>query len=211
MITSSNKKQLIPAEENRPPAVIQEKPTPLMENEKELEIEKERKLENKRFEALEKALNEERHRTEDYLNRLQCLQADFENHRKRVRREIEEATTYGNESIIKEFLNVVDDLELSIQVGKQCTAPTNLIEGLTMVLSKTLRVLEKEGVAQVNALGRPFDPHLHEVVSKTVGEEDQKDDIVVEEIQKGYTYKGKIIRPSIVRVAIAQSPSNNTK
>jgi molecular chaperone GrpE len=211
MITSSNKKQLVPAEENKPPAVIQEKPTPIMETGKEQEREKERKLENKRVEALENALHEERHRAEDYLNRLRCLQADFENYQKRARREVAEAATYGNEFIIKEFLNIVDDLELSIQVGKQCNAPASLIEGLTMVLNKTLKVLEKEGVSLINSLGKPFDPHLHEVVSKTVGEENQKDDLIVEEIRKGYTYKGKIIRPSMVRVAIARSPSNNNK
>ena len=216
MITSSEKKQPVPTEEKKPPVPVQEKPTPLMqtekerENEKERERERERALEKERVKALEKALNEERHRAEDYLNRLRYLQADFENYQKRVRREVEEATNYSNEALIKDFLNIVDDLELAIQIGERCKGPESLIDGLKMVLNKTFKVLEKESVKRIDALGKPLDPHLHEVVAKIVGEEGQKEDLIVEEIRKGYVYKGKVIRPSMVKVATAKLPSNNS-
>jgi molecular chaperone GrpE len=166
--------------------------------------------EKKTLETLEKALQEERRKSEDYLTRLKYLQADFENYQKRIKKAIEEVTNYCNEDLIKEFLEVMDELELAIQNGEHCKSYEGFINGLKMILKKFYKILEKQGVTKIESVGKSVDPTRHEVVSK-IFVEDQKDNIIVEEIRKGFMYKGKVIRPSMVKVAIAQSPINNNK
>ena len=162
----------------------------------------------RRLEAAENALNEEKKKTENYLNRLRYLQADFENYKKRTKREMEEIANYGNEDLILEFLVVVDELELAIRNSEQGKVPEGLIDGLKMILKNVYRILERQGVMKIEAVGKPFDPTKHEAFSK-VAIEGKKEDIVVEEIRKGFTYKGKVIRPSMVKVATAQIPPTN--
>jgi len=158
------------------------------------------KRKSSRMKRLEKALKEEQERSNEYLNRLKYLQADFENYRKRVEKEIRETAQFSNERLIVNLLSVVDELELALCSGRETENKQALLEGVEMTLKKMFAALGQEGLTKIEAVGRSFDPKLHEVAVKVPTKEDNED-IVVEEIRKGYTLRGRVIRPSIVKMA----------
>ncbi|MGQ9469663.1 MAG: nucleotide exchange factor GrpE [Nitrososphaerales archaeon] len=163
----------------------------------------EKSLENE-LDELRKALKEEHDRAEEYLNRLKYLQADFENFQKRVDREMLELVKYGNERLILKLLNVTDDLERAIKSGKETDSKEALIEGVEMVLKGLKEVLKKEGLEEIDAIGKIFDPNLHEVIAH-IETKDYPANTIIEEIRKGYLLNGKLIRPSMVKVALSLS------
>jgi len=157
------------------------------------------------LEKLRAALSEEHERAEDYLNKLRYLQADYENYRKRAQREIGEVIMIGQERLILELLGIVDELELAVRAGDRTENKQALIDGVKVTLKKLFDLLRNEGVEIIEAAGKPFDPELHEVVS-TIPLKDCQKPSVLEEIRKGFTMKGKVIRPSVVTVATPASP-----
>ena len=154
------------------------------------------------FEAL---LECEKKRSEDYLTRLCYMQADLENFKKRSEREAEQIKNYCTEHLVIGLLDVVDELELAVKNGEISTSPEPLLEGVEMTLKKLRKVLEQEGVSPIeNPEGKPFDPSKHNAIA-AVENNDVADGTVLEEIRKGYTMKGKVIRPTIVKVAVKKS------
>jgi molecular chaperone GrpE len=157
----------------------------------------------------EELLDSEKKRSEDYLTRLRYLQADFENQKKRFDRETEQIKTYGNERIIVSLLDVVDELELAVKNGEISTSPESLIEGVELTLKKLRKVLEQEGVTPIESPeGKIFDPARHNAVV-TEEKYDVPECTVLEEIRKGYMMRGKVIRPSIVKVAVKSTKKEN--
>ncbi len=160
------------------------------------------------FEAL---LECEKKRSEDYLCRLRYLQADFENFKKRADREAEQTKNYCNERLIIQLLDVVDELELAVKNGEISTSTETLLEGVEMTLKKLRKLLEQEGVFAIeNPEGKAFDPSRHHAIA-TVESDDVAESTVVEEIRKGYVMRGKVIRPTIVKVAVKPSKSSNNQ
>jgi len=156
----------------------------------------------------EELLESEKKRSEDYLTRLRYMQADFENLKKRYDREAEQTRNYSNERLVLQLLDIVDELELAVKNGEISTSPESLVEGVELTLKKLRKILEQEGVTPIeNPEGKVFDPARHNAVVT-----EEKDDIaectVLEEIWKGYMMRGKVIRPTIVKVAI-RSPKND--
>lgn len=162
----------------------------------------------------EELLQSEKQRSEDYLTRLKYLQADFENFKKRNDREVEQIRNHCNERIATQLLDVVDELELAVKNGEISTSPTEaLLEGVEMTLKKLRKVLEQEGVSAIdNPEGKAFDPSMHHAVA-AVEQDDVPDGVVLEQIRKGYLMKGKVIRPTIVKVSIKkqENQSNQTE
>jgi molecular chaperone GrpE len=154
----------------------------------------------------------EKKRSDDYLARLKYLQADFENLKKRFDREFEQTKSFCNERIVMQLLDVVDELELAVKNGEISTSPDSLIEGVEMTLKKLRKVLEQEGVTPIESPeGKAFDPTRHNAVA-VVEQNDIADDTVLEEIRKGYMMRGKVIRPTIVKVAVKpKNQSNQTE
>lgn len=159
-------------------------------------------------ESLKKELERERGKSEDYLNKLKYLQAEFENYQKRVKREVAESIQFGNQKLITELLTVLDELEYAIDAGKSSNDKEALIQGVEITLKKLYGILEKEGLSKIEAVGKPFDPLRHAAVQKISG--GNGEETVVEEIRKGFTLKGKVIRPSLVKVATKPSNSSNS-
>jgi molecular chaperone GrpE len=155
---------------------------------------------------LENQLETEKRRSEDYLTRLKYLQADFENLRKRCDRQIEETRSYSNERIISELLDVVDELEIATKAAKASPDSQMIIQGVEMTLKKLRKVLEQEGVSPIECEGQVFDPSKHHAIA-TEERVDVSDCVIVEEVRKGYMMKNKVIRPSIVKVAVNSSKS----
>lgn len=149
--------------------------------------------------ALKKELQKERNKSEEYLTKLKYLQAEFENYQKRIKREIAENIQFGNQKIITEFLTIFDELEYAIKAGKSSKDKEALIRGVKITLKKIYSILEKEGVSKIETVGKPFDPLLHDAIESLSDEKGEV--IIVEEIRKGFTFKGKVIRPSLVKVA----------
>jgi molecular chaperone GrpE len=166
--------------------------------------------EEQSIERLEQQLDCERKRAEDYLSRLKYLQADLENLKKRFEREAEQVKNYCNERLIINLLDIVDELELAVENGEISASPDALLEGVEMTLKKLRKVLELEGVSPIeNPEGKVFDPSRHNAVVA-----EQRDDVndgtVLEEIRKGYVMRGKVLRPSIVKVAVKPKKESNT-
>jgi len=150
------------------------------------------------------SLELEKKRADEYLTRLRYMQADFENLKKRQDRQVEEARRYGNERLILELLPVVDELEAAIDSCKVLKLPDAAVQGVEMTLKRLRKTLEHEGVTPITCLGKPFDPSRHNAV-EMVEREDAGECTVIQEIRKGYMMKEKVIRPSVVKVAVKSS------
>jgi molecular chaperone GrpE len=156
--------------------------------------------------TLEQQLEAEKKRSEEYLTRMKYLQADFENLKKRLDREKEQVKNYCTERLVIQLLDVVDELELAVKTAQSTASPEALIEGVQMTLKKLRKVLEQEGVTPIESEGKVFDPSRHNAVA-AIERDDVDECIVVEEVRKGYMMRDKVIRPSIVKVAVKPSKS----
>ena len=157
----------------------------------------------------EERFESEKKRSDEYLTRLQYLQADFENLKKRFDRETEQTKNYCNERLLLSLLDVVDELELAVRNGEISTSPESLIEGVELTLKKLRKVLEQEGVTPIGSPeGKVFDPTRHNAIAT-----EERDDVdactVLEEIRRGYMMRGKVLRPTIVKVSVKSPKKNN--
>lgn len=125
--------------------------------------------------------------------------ADMENMRRRVRKEQEDLIKYSSQKLIENLLPVVDNFERALSADRENMTVESLLEGVDMVYRQLKQVFEQEGLTAIEAVGKPFDPHYHQAVM-TVDDPDTESGIVVEELQKGYQYKDRVIRPSMVKV-----------
>lgn len=129
--------------------------------------------------------------------------ADIENFKKRLEKERADLRDFANEALIKDLLPVVDNLELAINHGRQQDSGTALLEGVENVLKGFLQVITKFGATPIQALGEKFDPAFHNAVMQ---QEDDSvaDQTVIQELQKGYLLKNRLLRPAMVVVARSQ-------
>ena len=148
---------------------------------------------------LREELEKEKAKSEDYLRRLQYLQADFENFRKRVEKEMSDNRQFGNQRLLSDLIIVNDELELALREAEESQESPTIVEGVGMVHKRLQTLLSKEGVEKIRSLGSRFNPDLHDAALRV--ESDKEDGTIVEEIRQGYTLKGKVLRPSIVKVA----------
>jgi len=144
-------------------------------------------------------LEKEKSKSEDYLRRLQYLQADFENYRKRVEKEMSDIRQFGNQRLLSELIVVNDELELALREAEESGEDPTIVEGVGMVHKRLQSILSKEGVEKIHSIGSKFNPDLHDAALRVVS--DKEEGTIVEEIRQGYTLWGKVLRPSIVKVA----------
>jgi molecular chaperone GrpE len=128
--------------------------------------------------------------------------AELENFKKRASREREDAIRFANESLIKDLLPVVDNLERAVAHASGGGNGKPIVEGVEMVLKSLLDVLTKYGVTQISAVGEPFDPAKHEAMAQVESPSHQPNS-VVDELQRGYTLRDRLLRPALVSVAKA--------
>lgn len=137
------------------------------------------------------------------------LYAEFENYKKRVQREKEELIKYGNEALLYELLNVLDNLEMALKHSGE-NVSEGLVKGVEMTLREFQRITEKFGLVPIEAMGKPFDPSLHHAMSQ-VERDDVDDKTVVEEFRKGYMYGDKVLRASLVAVSKKKEVQGDTE
>ncbi|MFZ5642234.1 MAG: nucleotide exchange factor GrpE [Bacillota bacterium] len=154
--------------------------------------------ENEDRESLLNQLALEKNRAEDYFNRLARMQADFENYRRRVAKEKEDLLKYAGEQVIVSLLPVLDNLERALAVKHDDVE--KVYEGVEMIGRQIRDILTAGGLEAIPAVGEQFNPEIHEAVMREEGSE-HPENTIVEELRKGYTLKGKIIRAAMVKVA----------
>ncbi|MBM7868008.1 nucleotide exchange factor GrpE [Heliobacterium gestii] len=148
-------------------------------------------------EELDKAKQE----LQDWENRYLRLQADFDNFRRRTRQEKEELGTYANEGLVKKLLPVLDNFQRALAAMEKAGAAENLLSGVAMIERQFTDILTKEGLQAMEAVGADFDPQSHEAVMFGEADERFADGMIMEELQKGYLFKSKVLRPAMVKVA----------
>ncbi|MBW3015488.1 nucleotide exchange factor GrpE [Candidatus Woesearchaeota archaeon] len=126
---------------------------------------------------------------------LQRLQADFENYKKRVEKEKQENINSASRNIITKLLPILDNFELALKADKNSD---DFVKGIELIYSELFEILENEGLKRIEATNKEFDPYLHEAL---LVEESDKENIVLEELQKGYMLNGKVIRHTKVKVS----------
>ena len=149
-----------------------------------------------RLATLEAELAEAQKTSDNHLTQLKYARADLDNLQKQTQRRVEEATYRAAARTRGELLTIADELSFAVSEGHADGG------GVKMIHCKLLKLLESEGVKPIEAYGKPFDPYRHEAVLE-VETLEQPAGTVVEEIRKGYTYKDKVLRASVVKVAKA--------
>ncbi len=161
--------------------------------------------------TLEEILVESRKETEKNRDLYMRARADLENYRKRVQREKEDLTRFGNENILREILPVLDNLERAVEHARSENSETEgLLQGVEMTISQFQKALDKFGARTFSALGEPFDPARHEAMGQ-LETADHPPNTVVQELQKGCLLNDRLLRPAMVMVSRApekKSPSD---
>ena len=147
-------------------------------------------------EALKQALAEEKAKAESNLANWQRAQADFINYKRRSEQEKEEIGKFANATLMLNLLPILDDLERAFTSIPPHLAELTWVDGIKLIERKLRASLEAQGLSQIKALGEPFDPMVHEAAMHGKG----KEGIVIEELQKGYKFHGRVIRPTMVVV-----------
>lgn len=150
--------------------------------------------------TLEAELAQAKAKAEENYDRLQRLQAEFDNYRKRTLKEKTEITKYASERLVGELLPVLDNFERATSAAQTNSDFSSLSQGVEMILRQLQTALGKEGLKAMDAVGQPFDPNLHDAVLRVESDE-HPENTVVEELQKGYYLKDKVLRPSMVKVS----------
>ena len=155
---------------------------------------------NREMEQLKNELEEKTKKCEEYFNMLQRTAAEFDNYKKRTAKEMGSVYNDAAVDIVAAFLPVVDNIERAVQASSKEADAASLKEGIDLVFRQFKEVMAKLGVEEIKSLGEKFDPNLHNAVMH-VEDPEYGESVVVEEFQKGYTLKDKVIRYSMVKVA----------
>jgi molecular chaperone GrpE len=176
---------------------------PLKHDKKEVDGEKE-EICMKIVPELEASLKEKTKMEETYLNQLKYARADLENLQKHMQKRIDEGVVMEKEKFILQLVPVAEELDLALEEARK-DRNGSLLEGTEMVTKKLWKVLNCEGLCPIEAVGKPFDPRIHEAVQE-VETCDQPEGTVIEEVRKGYLLNDKVLRPSMVKVACNPRP-----
>ncbi len=147
-----------------------------------------------------KDLKRQKVKSKKYYSRLQRLQADFENYKRRTKVENEEFLKYASIDLIRELLEVSDNLARAIESMKTADGADGLAEGMEMIRKQFCEILNRNGVTAIKAVGEQFDPYVHEAIMNVISD-DHPNNEIIEEFKQGYKLYDKVIRPSVVKVS----------
>ena len=140
------------------------------------------------------SITEEKKETNELIDRLQRLQAEFDNYKKYIEKERQEFIKYSNHELLLKVLDIIDSFELALRNKDK---NEDFIKGVELIYAQLYSLLEKEGIKKINAIGQKLDPSLHEVMLTENGDEDN---IISEELQGGYMINDKVLRYAKVKV-----------
>jgi molecular chaperone GrpE len=156
---------------------------------------------------LEKDFEEECQKSKELFERLQRLQAEFENYRKRMDARFSEAAQYASEGILLKMLDVYDNLIRAVEIDF-AKDPKGAKDGIKAIRQQLDKILSLEGVRPIESAGKQFDPYYQHAVS-TRNDPDMPDGVIAEEYQIGYMLRERVLRPAIVCVNRHETPSHD--
>jgi molecular chaperone GrpE len=138
--------------------------------------------------------------SDNNLNKLKYMMAEFDNYRKQMEKQIDSRIESGKGELLLKFLGLRDDYLRALEMAKQSKSEAVVIEGLEGILKNFDSLLKSEGVMEIETIGTPFDPNVHDVIGFS-HEEETEENIITKEIRKGYMLNNKVLRPSLVLIS----------
>ena len=162
--------------------------------------------------ALKEELHEARKSSDNNLNRLKYMMAEFDNYRKQMEKQIDSRIESGKAELLVKFLSLRDDYLRALEMAKQSKSETVVIEGLEGILKNFDSLLRSEGVIEIETIGTPFDPNVHDAIGFS-HQDEIEENIITKEIRKGYMLNNKVLRPSLVLISrkIVKNTANGTE
>jgi len=163
------------------------------------------------LDLVKEELYKARESSDNNLNRLKYMMADFDNYRKQMEKQIASKIESSRAELLMKFLNIRDDYSRALEIAKQSKSETVVIEGLEAILKNLDSVLKSEGVMEIETIGTPFDPNIHDAISFSY-QDNVSENAVTGEIRKGYMLNNKVLRPSLVEISkkIVKNTVNDT-
>jgi molecular chaperone GrpE len=181
---------------------------------KPIEEEEEAEVEALRaeLESVKSELRKAKEFSESSLNKMRYLMADFDNYRKQMEKQLASKAESIKAELLLKFLNIRDDYLRALSVARQSKSEQGVvIEGLEGILKNIDSLLASEGVREIEAVGTPFDPNVHDAIAYSA-RDDLAENTVTAEIRKGYMLNGRVLRPSLVEISkIVKNSVNDTK
>jgi molecular chaperone GrpE len=167
---------------------------------------------NAELQSVKEELRKARESAESSLNKLKYLMADFDNYRKQMEKQAATKTESAKAELLLKFLNIRDDYLRALSVARQDKSEPVVIEGLEGILKNIDSLLASEGVREIETVGTPFDPNVHDAIAHSE-RDDVEENIVTSEIRRGYMLNSKVLRPSLVEIAkkIVKNSVSDTK
>jgi molecular chaperone GrpE len=164
------------------------------------------------LESVKSELRKAKESSESSLNKMRYLMADFDNYRKQMEKQLASKAESIKAELLLKFLNIRDDYLRALSVARQSKSEqVVVIEGLEGILKNIDSLLASEGVREIEAVGTPFDPNVHDAIAYSA-RDDLAENTVTAEIRKGYMLNGRVLRPSLVEISkIVKNSVNNTK
>ena len=164
------------------------------------------------LESVKNELRKAKEFSESSLNKMRYLMADFDNYRKQMEKQLASKAESIKAELLLKFLNIRDDYLRALSVARQSKSEqVVVIEGLEGILKNIDSLLASEGVREIEAVGTPFDPNVHDAIAYSA-RDDLAENTVTAEIRKGYILNGRVLRPSLVEISkIVKNSVNNTK
>ena len=165
------------------------------------------------LESVKSELKKAKESSESSLNKMKYLMADFDNYRKQMEKQVASKAESIKAELLLKFLNIRDDYLRALSVARQSKSEQIVvIEGLEGILKNIDSLLASEGVREIEAVGTPFDPNVHDAIAYSA-RDDVAENTVTAEIRKGYMLNGRVLRPSLVEISkkIIKNSVNDTK
>ena len=165
------------------------------------------------LESVKSELKKAKESSESSLNKMKYLMADFDNYRKQMEKQVASKAESIKAELLLKFLNIRDDYLRALSVARQSKSEQIVvIEGLEGILKNIDSLLASEGVREIEAIGTPFDPNVHDAIAYSA-RDDVAENTVTAEIRKGYMLNGRVLRPSLVEISkkIIKNSVNDTK
>ena len=162
--------------------------------------------------VLKEELVEARKSSDNNLNKLKYMMAEFDNYRKQIEKQIDSKIESGKAELLLKFLSLRDDYLRALEMAKQSKSEAVVIEGLEGILKNFDSLLKSEGVMEIETIGTPFDPNVHDVIGFS-HQDEIEENIITKEIRKGYMLNNKVLRPSLVLISrkIVKNIANDTE
>jgi molecular chaperone GrpE len=157
-------------------------------------------IEDNEVEELREELRKAKDASESATNKMKYLMADFDNYRKQMERQLASRVESIKAELLLKFLNIRDDYRRALSVAEQSKSESVVIEGLAGIMKNIDSLLLSEGVVEIETLGTPFDPNVHDAVAYSATDS-VEENTVTSEIRKGYMLNGKVLRPSLVEIS----------